>query len=308
MHFLQRAAAPLLFGLFSCGDDTSTGGGGTGGAGGGPGPGSGAASAGGSGGSGGNPDGGSGGSPSTGGAPATTTGGSGPGGGPIGGAGGGMLSGCQAVFDGVDDVLIADVGTDAVNDGQDFSLGVRVRPDALANGESYFLVGRHADGGPNGHYLKIVRENGQLLAQFLVFLSSTNTVSAPLTLSPSGEAHLLGAFDGSELRLYIDGELAATLGASGSSPIDPSSMLTVGRSFTGLFPYAGELTDVVYLPDAVDAPFDPAVLTCANGATLHYTFETIGAGVPDVCMTTTDAVIGESPGADSADPTFICAK
>jgi hypothetical protein len=283
----------LVFLLAGCGDD---GGqlGGEAGAGGDAGAGGGGTSAGGAGGIG-----------------AGSTGGGGSE--PVGG-GAGSPSGCFAVFDGIDDVLVSDVGA-LVSEAAAFSLGARLRPESLASGEGAFLVGRHTDGGPNGHYLRLDGTNSGITVTYVVFFGAngggTCSSQAPLTIPASGEVHVLGSFDSTDVRVFIDGQLANTTSCGNPTVIDPASQLTIGASQTGLFPYSGALTDVVYLPSTIASDFDPSSLGCSTGATLHYTFSDVAPGrvssVTDACGDSPAAVVGEGPGADASDPTFFCA-
>jgi hypothetical protein len=218
------------------------------------------------------------------------------------------------VFDGIDDVLVSDVGA-LMSETSAFSLGARIRPESLADGEGAFLVGRHADGGPNGHYLRIDGTNSGLTATYVVFFGAngggTCSSQAPVTIPASGEVHLLGSFDSTDVRVFIDGQLASSSFCGNPTVIDPASRLTIGASETGLFPYAGALTDVVYLPSTIGADFDPANLGCSSGAAIHFTFAGVAPGrassVADVCGDAPAAVVGEASGADASDPTFFCA-
>jgi hypothetical protein len=231
------------------------------------------------------------------------------------GGGGGSPSGCFAVFDGVDDVLVSDVGA-LMSETTAFSLGARIRPESLPAGEGAFLVGRHTDGGPNGHYLRIDGTNSGLTVTYVVFFGAngggTCSSQAPLTVPASGEVHLLGSFDSTDVRLFIDGQLASSSSCGNPTVIDPASRLTIGASATGLFPYAGALTDVVYVPSTIDADFNPASLGCGSGAAFHFTFSGVAPGrtssVTDACGDAPAATVGDGPGSDDADPTFFCSE
>lgn len=223
------------------------------------------------------------------------------------GTGAGSASACVATFDG-NDVLTSDVG-DAAALTENFSLAARIRPDELADGQVMFIAGRHLDGGPNGHYLRISNEGG-LEAEYIVFIAAaTCAVSAPLTIPASGEVHLLGSFDVTNTRIFIDGDSGATADCGEPTVIDPASQFTIGRSSTGQYPFSGTITDVMYIDGVFTSTFDHEALGCEEGALVHFSFEGLDAGadsVPDVCGAAPDAIVGQGPGVDDADPAFSC--
>ncbi|NUP12217.1 MAG: LamG domain-containing protein [Polyangiaceae bacterium] len=262
----------------ACGDDGSTSQGGTGGNDGG-------------GGVGGSADGGS---APTGGSP--STGGSAP-----------LANGCVATFDGVDDVLVADVGDEA-SAADNFSVGASLRfTDASG---IRFVAGRHLDGFNNGYYLAIADE-GQLEARLIVFVEgNTCFATAPLGAS-NGFVHILGSFASPTARVFINGELAAEVQCSDALPIiEPDSVFSIGRSETGVFPYAGDIDHVEYFSTAVTESFDPSTIDC-DLAALRFDFEATEAGegsfVPEACAASITARVGEVEGADESDPAFACA-
>ncbi len=223
------------------------------------------------------------------------------------GTGAGSVSSCFATFDG-GDVLNADVG-DAAALTENFSLAARIRPEDVADGQTMFIAGRHLDGGPNGHYLRISNE-GSLKAEYIVFIAAaTCAVSSPLTIPASGEVHLLGSFDVANTRIFIDGNIGAVADCGEPTVIDPMSTFTIGRSSTGQFPFSGSITDVMYIDGVFDSTFDTTTLGCENGALVHYSFEDLADSpdsVPDVCGAAPDAIVGEGPGVDDSDPSFAC--
>jgi len=234
------------------------------------------------------------------GAGASGTGGTGGAGPSSSSSGGASASACFATFDGAD-VMTSDVG-EAAALTTNFSLAARIRPEELADGQIMFIAGRHTDGGPNGHYLRISNEGG-LKAEYIVFIAAaTCAVSSPLTLPASGEVHLLGSFDSAKTRIFIDGDIGASADCGEPTVIDPESMLTIGRSSTAQFPFEGSLTDVMYLDEAFTSTFDPGALGCDSGAIFHFSFE----GLEDLCGAVPALTLGDGPDADDADPTIAC--
>lgn len=289
-------ARPYLLLLFSlaCGDDSSA-------------PGGGGAGNGGAG------EGGSGATATSGG------GGSGSGAGQsAGGSGvGGSTPGCRvwATFDGVDDVLrVEDSAEAALSDG--FSVGAFVRGHgAIAEGQIAFLIGRHLDGSSNGFYLQATREQGQLLGRFVIFSGGGTcyaTASLPEPSSPDDAVHVLGSFASPDVRVFVNGQQATLDQPCGAfqSPIEPTSLLTVGRSDGGVFPFAGAIARPIYLGTAITSAFDDATLGCADGASLLYDFAglegTTGQAAIDRCDPATPAQIGDDAAVDAAEPVFAC--
>lgn len=222
------------------------------------------------------------------------------------------VDGCSVLFDGADDVITAAVG-DSVSQGDDFSIGAWIRPDPLSDGEIGFVAGRHLDGSNNGFYLNVADEGGDLIARLTVFApSSTCFAAASLDIPASGLVHVLGSYEAPNARIFIDGELAGE-GTCPDEPVDipAESVFSIGRSSSGVFPYGGEMDEVIYLPDAQTAAFDPETIGC-GAVELKYNFDGLTAGetasVPDACGGPIAAVVGTTEGADGNDPTFLCAR
>lgn len=222
----------------------------------------------------------------------------------------GPLVGCAASFDGADDVMIGDVSGEGWT-GDNFSIGGTFDPDTLAAGARGFLVGRHLDGNNNGFYLAVANERGAEEVLFIVFTpASTCVATAPL---PSGgPVHILGSYASPDARIFIDGNQAGSADCPDQpSNIEPDSVLTIGRSQTGVFPYAGLADDILYLPSAVTTAFDPSSLGCDN-AELVYTFDGVAPGetgsVPEACSGAPALTVGDEPGADDSDPAILCAR
>ncbi len=219
--------------------------------------------------------------------------------------------GCYATFDGADDGLFATVGAElGLVDG--FSLGAFVNPGDLGPGETAFVAGRHADGFNNGYYLALTNNAGQLMARVIIFTSGGTCIAeGPAAIAPGSWGHILGSWQAPDARVFVDGQLAATQGCTQDGVvIDPPSVFTVGRSVSGIFPYEGAIDDVAYYAQAFVSPFDPATLGCGSSAQLRYSFDAVMVGrattVAEDCGLSADAQVGSAPGADGADPVFVC--
>ncbi len=217
--------------------------------------------------------------------------------------------GCYATFDGTDDVLVAPVGAEVgLTDG--FSIGAFIDPQPLADGGTAFLAGRHADGNSNGFYLAMVNQGGTYRARLIVFTPSGTCTADGDLAGPGTWQHVLGSFSVPDMRVFVDGQLAGEAECMAATTIDSASVFTVGRSQTGVFPFAGSIDDVAYYAQPFGSGFDPAQLGCGSSAALRYSFDTTAVGrqstVPEDCGTSADAQVGSASGPDGADPQFNC--
>lgn len=216
--------------------------------------------------------------------------------------------GCYATFDGADDGLFATVGAE-VGLADNFSIGAFVNPDPLPVDATAFVAGRHKDGQSNGYYLAITNAGGTYRARLNVFIGGTCTVEADIP-GPGVWTHILGSFTQDEMLMFVDGQPAGSAACGSPCNIDPTSIVTVGRSETGVFPYAGSIDDVAYYAQAFSSAFEPVSLGCGSGAALRYSFDAVTAGrastVTEDCGPSADAQVGSAAGADPSDPTFSC--
>ena len=137
-------------------------------------------------------------------------------------------------FDGSGDYV--DCGNDAVFDiTNELTLAIWVNANDMLNGEHNCWLGK----GDNTYAIKHSSSN---YVEFFVFDGAWTTVTSSTNIeSFNGEwHHMTGTFDGSELKLYLDGQLEATTAFSGtigtathSLTIGENSQAT-GRYFNGV--------------------------------------------------------------------------
>lgn len=211
--------------------------------------------------------------------------------------------GCLAVFDGVDDGLVIEPGEIELT--EQFSVSIHAKPEPLADGQVAFLAGHHMDGGSNGFYLALVNEGGTQKARFNVFPG--DSTCAPMAALPeSVSIHILGSYDGSTARLFLQGALVASE-PCGAPKIDPMASFTIGRSITNQYPYAGELDDVAYYGYAIGADFDASSLECTS-STFRIDFDDLTAvRVLDACGASNGAAYGVDPvNPEETQPEIVC--
>ena len=143
-------------------------------------------------------------------------------------------------------------------------LGVTVAASAvldLANTVSVEAWVRPTAAGQNGAiFEKTV--NGWVNSQYMLFLEAgvakfrVRTTSGALlpvdgpTLALNTWTHLVGTFDGTTLRLYVNGVLAASAAAQG--PLNSGSGTAfIGRLGQNLYPFQGSLDEVAVFPSAL---------------------------------------------------------
>ncbi|MBN2180612.1 MAG: LamG domain-containing protein, partial [Sedimentisphaerales bacterium] len=138
-------------------------------------------------------------------------------------------------FDGIDDCI--DIGNPASLDINDvITVMAWIKMDAAANGEDQSFVTK----GNNSYGLRHAGTNN---IQFR--LNDTILVDSPVDESFSGQwRHVAGTYDGSQLKLYIDGSLKNTADSPGTIPSSIYNV-NIGRESVGnRFLYDGAIDDI----------------------------------------------------------------
>src|SRR6185503_12994692 len=106
------------------------------------------------------------------------------------------------------------------------------------------------DGWVNSQYMLFV-EGGVAKFRVRTATQALITVSGPL-LALGTWSHLVGTYDGTTLRIYVNGELAASQAAAGplAGGVGPSY---IGRLGQGLYPFQGTLDEVAVFPQTLSA-------------------------------------------------------
>src|SRR5438132_945231 len=134
---------------------------------------------------------------------------------------------------------------------------------ALRNAVSVEAWGRPTFAGQNGGIFE-KSVNGWANSQYMLFLEAgvakfrVRTASGALlpvngpTLPLNTWTHLVGTFDGTTLRLYVNGALAASATAQGPLA-SGSGPAFIGRLGQNLYPFQGSLDEVAVFPVALSA-------------------------------------------------------
>jgi hypothetical protein len=141
-------------------------------------------------------------------------------------------------FDGLDDCI--NCGNPASLDiTSQITLSAWVKTDAAGNGANQSYVTKMVAGENSSYTLRHINTNN------IQFLIGTAGVLYPVDNWFNGLwHHLAGTYDGSQLKLYIDGALRATMANAGDIPVGAYNV-NIGRDSIGnRFPYDGAIDDV----------------------------------------------------------------
>lgn len=138
-------------------------------------------------------------------------------------------------FDGVDDFVNIDVGSTYMPTGtMDISVSAWINASSLPSLGTILAYG--GDDVNNGYVLKF--NDGQ--PRFTVFNAANAT--DPLTRSTNTWYHVIGTYDHSNIKLYVNGQLAAT--TAFTSDIISASQLRIGQEYNRGRNFAGKIDEV----------------------------------------------------------------
>jgi len=123
-----------------------------------------------------------------------------------------------------------------------------VRPTTA--GQNGGIYEKTVSGWVNSQYMLLLEAG---VAKFRV--RTTNGALSPVdgpTLPLGAWSHLVGTFDGTTLRLYVNGALAATSAAVGPMT-SGSGPAYIGRLGQNLYPFSGSIDEVAVFPSALSA-------------------------------------------------------
>lgn len=170
-----------------------------------------------------------------------------------GGSNGSLLNGVQwdpqgghhdgaARFDGVDDRI--QFGSCDLTTGTGISISLWVKPD-FVTGMERTLIAKTIDHQVNGHIWSLAFVNATAI-RFRLMAGSTTTelTSPPSSLFGGSWYHIVATYDGSEMRIVINGSLIASTPKNGLLAFHPQTTASLGATSEGLGPISAWIDDV----------------------------------------------------------------
>ncbi len=147
-------------------------------------------------------------------------------------------------FDGVDDRV--DLGPLDITSGSGFSIACWVRPSSTTLQDQ--LVVAKAYDPLLGDIIWSIGTSAHTKVTFRLGTigPATQITSPPNSIFPSAFYHLAATYDGSQMRLYINGALAASASKTGMLGFHPQALASMGHLDIGpgVVPFAGTMGDV----------------------------------------------------------------
>ncbi|WP_425391337.1 LamG-like jellyroll fold domain-containing protein [Ekhidna sp.] len=141
------------------------------------------------------------------------------------------------IFDGDDNITVADDPT--ISPTGNITLEAWINLTSV--GAFHTIIGKY-DGTEGGYLLRV--NNSNFVEFHTMDDNTTSSVATGSTaLSASTWYHVAGVFDGSELRVYVNGVLDGAL-TDTRNPKDGSSALIIGEAFGGILDFNGSLDEV----------------------------------------------------------------
>lgn len=146
-------------------------------------------------------------------------------------------------FDGVDDRIILGP-CDITTGGPGFSLSMWVKPD-FVTGMERTLLAKTVGTTAQDHIWSMALVSGSALR----FRLRTGPTTTELSTSPSSIFsgvwyHVVGAFDGSAMRIYLNGALMAETAATGAMGFHPQAPASIAAQSNGAAPFSGWVDDI----------------------------------------------------------------
>lgn len=156
--------------------------------------------------------------------------------------GGGHHQGA-ARFDGVDDRIVLGP-CDITTGNAGFTISLWSKPD-FVTGMERTLIAKATGPLLNDHVWSIAFVNGSALR----FRLRTGGIVGELTTPPSSLFggnwyHIVGVYDGTEMRLYVNAGLMGALPKGGLIGLHPQAPAVLGALSTGVHPFSGWIDDV----------------------------------------------------------------
>lgn len=209
-----------------------------------------------------------------------------------------QLAGGALLCDGVDDRATVPDSNGDFDMSTAMTLEVWVRHDSFAD------FGVAAFGFPGGYALGQSALEGQGRPNFSVSVPATGAAEGPSLMALGAWTHLAGTFDGSTIRLYINGTLAASKAHGGDvSDVDGLQFCRFGNSDNFLHGAIDEVRiwNVVRTGPQIAEAFNRTLTGSETGLVGYYRFdEGVGQTLIDSSLSGNDGFLG-STGAPAGD-------
>src|SRR2546428_2081928 len=169
-----------------------------------------------------------------------------------------------------------------------------VRPSAASQNGGIFE--KTVGGAVNSQYMMLLEAG---VAKFRVKTTAGSLIPADGPVLPLGSwTHLVGTFDGSTVRLYVNGALFSSAPASG--PLSGGAGQSfIGRLGQGVFPFQGTLDEVAVFPSALSAERVRAHYQASSAASVRVSATANAAGTLRATATATGAEADPDPSSNS---------
>ena len=153
-------------------------------------------------------------------------------------------------FDGVSDYITAGNPTELQITGN-LSLSAWVKTSTTSTG---FVISKD-DGGNRNYALVVVMDGGTLRARFFIVKSNTlvNVTSTTINVGDNNFHNIVGVNDGTDLKIYVDGNLEATNAGAGGTIDNDTVNLDIGRRSDNAQFFDGNIDEVAIFDYALDS-------------------------------------------------------
>lgn len=173
-----------------------------------------------------------------------------------------------ARFDGVDDRIL--IGPcDLTNGGDGITLSVWVNPDFVTAMERT-LIAKTTGPQPADHQWSVSFVNASAVRFRLNAGGTTTELStSPSSIFSGTWYHIVASYDGTQMRIHVNGALMAATPKTGSIGVAPQTPGSLGARSTGTAPFSGWIDDARIYARALS---DPEIIGLL--------FETLTTGLP----------------------------
>lgn len=156
-----------------------------------------------------------------------------------------------ARFDGVDDRIV--LGPCDITTGTGaMTISLWTKPD-FVTGMERTIIAKAVGPQPADHIWSIAFVNGSALRfRLKTGGSTTELTTSPSSLFGGNWYHIVGVYDGAEMRIYVNAGLLGNTQKSGIVGLHPQSPASIGALSTGSQPYSGWIDDVRIYDRALD--------------------------------------------------------